>query len=407
MQIQLINVSNHVFNSNELFVCNSISTPHSFDNYDINIIDFNNENVWQGRGAALTPVVLSKDLATLKSLICNSSKSYTVIVLPSNLVWKYSTNGYRRIKDSIDEMLMVINSVLPNPSAFQCIYGQNNTLITDKECKSDFSFVSTPLFETMTVSDVSKDITTIKIDDRLLATTLEITNSIDLMISFLQQLSLIDGNSESIPEWLSQFVFYNDDELKTNQTIINNEINELRIKSDALSEQIDKNLQIKTVLSSTGDRLENVVKTILSDLFDYNFSGFEDVGKEDFRIVMPDYTIIGEVKGITTNVKKKNISQVDQHCQEYYDKLEEEGRSENVKGLLIVNHQRNLPVNDRESINEEQIKLAKRYEILIIETAVLLKTYEMFLLGTPRETIIELIRSSTGLLTMEMLEELK
>ena len=72
-------------------------------------------------------------------------------------------------------------------------------------------------------------------------------------------------------------------------------------------------------------------------------------------------------------VANKNVSQLDVHVQSYLDKLQEEGKEENVKGLLIVNHQRNKPLKDRQEVHEHQRNLVTRNGSLIIETQTLLK----------------------------------
>ena len=111
-------------------------------------------------------------------------------------------------------------------------------------------------------------------------------------------------------------------------------------------------------------------------------------------------TFIGEIKGVTPNVKNDNISQIDRHCQNYVeDHEEEDGR---IKGLLIINHQRNKPLQEREAVHERQVSLAERYEVLIIETPVLLKLFEKYRFGElSREKWLETVKGATGLLRME------
>ena len=49
--------------------------------------------------------------------------------------------------------------------------------------------------------------------------------------------------------------------------------------------------------------------------------------------------------------------------------------------ILIINTFRKTPLNEREPVNQEQIDLAKKYDILIITTETFLKVYELFLNG--------------------------
>ena len=81
------------------------------------------------------------------------------------------------------------------------------------------------------------------------------------------------------------------------------------------------------------------------------------------------------------------------------DHEEEDGR---IKGLLIINHQRNKPLQEREAVHERQVSLAERYEVLIIETPVLLKLFEKYRFGElSREKWLETVKGATGLLRME------
>lgn len=73
--------------------------------------------------------------------------------------------------------------------------------------------------------------------------------------------------------------------------------------------------------------------------------------------------------------------------------------SENIVALLIINHQRNKPISEREKVNEEVIKLAKRNGSLIVETMTILRLFEKYLLKEKtREECIDILVNHTGLL---------
>ena len=44
--------------------------------------------------------------------------------------------------------------------------------------------------------------------------------------------------------------------------------------------------------------------------------------KEDFNFEIDDKVFIGEIKGVTSNVKNANVSQLDTHVQNYIDEHE-------------------------------------------------------------------------------------
>ncbi len=67
---------------------------------------------------------------------------------------------------------------------------------------------------------------------------------------------------------------------------------------------------------------------------------------------------------------------MDRHYHDYQDKLEEEGRRETVKQLLVINPFRDKLLGQRDPVHENQINLDKRNECLIILTETLLKLFE-------------------------------
>ena len=109
--------------------------------------------------------------------------------------------------------------------------------------------------------------------------------------------------------------------------------------------------------------------------------------------------MIGEIKGVTSNVKNEHITQLETHYQQYQDHLQESNQTENISQVLIINPLRNKPIAERELVHEKQIELAKRNGSLIIETVKLLKLFELFLQGDLcTDECIELLTKKTGIL---------
>ena len=149
-------------------------------------------------------------------------------------------------------------------------------------------------------------------------------------------------------------------------------------RNEDINKQLEKNFEYKSILYSTGDELVSVVLEILEDMLEYDLKDFVDEKKEDFLIKKDDVTFVGEIKGLSSAVQNKNVSQLEVHIQNYFDKLHEEGKEEKVKGLLIINHQRNKPLEERQEIHVHQKSLAVKYGSLIIETKTLLNLYEKY-----------------------------
>ena len=121
-----------------------------------------------------------------------------------------------------------------------------------------------------------------------------------------------------------------------------------------------------------------------------------------FKIKKQDITFIGEIKGVTSNVKSEHVSQIDVHYYGYLDKLQEENKEENVKQILIMNSLRNKRVSEREEVHENQINLAKRNGCLIIETVTLLRIFEKVNNSEVTSAkCIEVFKEKTGLLKLE------
>ena len=143
----------------------------------------------------------------------------------------------------------------------------------------------------------------------------------------------------------------------------------------------------------------DVVFEILEEMLGCDLSEFTDKKKEDFKFLLDGKVFIGEIKGVTPNVKKANVSQLDVHVQEYMDDNDE--LSENIVALLIMNHQRMKAVSEREPVHEEVIRLAERNGSLIVDTVALLKLFENYVLGRKsREECIGVLTGNTGLLVV-------
>lgn len=139
---------------------------------------------------------------------------------------------------------------------------------------------------------------------------------------------------------------------------------------------------------------------MLEKLFDIDLSGFIDVNREDFNFKYKGKTVIGEIKGVTSGVKISFISQLDHNVWIYRENHPED--TNDIISLLIVNPQRKLPPDKRETVQEEQIKLAERNNSLIIETPVFLNVFEKYMTKKiSREDCWSLLSENTGILSMD------
>lgn len=406
MNIQIIPTGGSSKASSEDVTYSLIKSPKSLDEFDINVIDLSSEYLWRCKADSTATVNQINDIKSVSNMISRKKLSIILIVLPQNVDFLFDYNVYKNeyrrkkpLKDTLDTAQTILNILSPvSTQRLNVQFENTRTTLGPFTYTADFYFENTP--NVIASSNRSDKATVIGLKlDSVYATTLNILQSEEILFSFLKHI-FPNGTKEDAPSWIKDFPFANDKEqleivskCKEKIDIANAEIKE----AEAV---LEKNLQYKSILYTNGSELVQVVFEILEQILSCNLSSFVDKRKEDFLVVQDQYTLIGEIKGVTSNVKNGYISQVDVHYQSYVDKLNEEGRTENVHQILIINPFRTKPLNERDPVDEQQIKLAERNGCLIIETKTLLKIFEKFLLNQiSSQQCIDIFLGSTGLLT--------
>lgn len=387
-----------------------ISNPKSLDQYSINIIDLNDDNLWRYKLDGYSNISSINDFKSLGIMLDNSKIATNILILPQDLLFRYNyglKNHRSNFKDyqrsiRLKDMLSYLkDSILckivefPYPLVFE----NTNTQIIDKNIESSFYFSNVSEERIVSKSLVSDKVTSILVKEKIFITTLKL-DSFENINSYLDYLGLAN-KKEDIPEWINDFNFFNDLDQKEKINNFKEKIDNLTKEISIANKQLRKNLKYKSVLYTNGDELVKVTFDILTIMLNYDLDSFIDEKKEDFVIKLDGVTLIGEIKGVNSNIKSGHISQLDVHYQGYLDNLVEAGQNEVVKSILIINHQRNKNINDRIPVHEQQINLAKRNGSLIIETTNLLKLFEKYKnnkLST--EEFIELLQENSGILTL-------
>lgn len=370
-----------------------LSSPRSLDEFDVNIISLNNEQLWTNDNNNFGSVNSINDFISVADMVKHRTKSIVVYVMPQNYTFyfhKYSMGGKATyysnfpIKDRLTDVWRgIINKVLyPNNTLDILSFENTRTTIGDKTYTADFYFnnLLSPK-KIYTKSKSSEKATTVLWYEKTLITTLNIETDREALTNFIQQ--LLDPDKKSpLPEWMLEIEFNDDNKQRTiisdREEVIAKAQNDIK----AAETKLEENAKYKSILYTNGDELVQVVFSILEQLLDCDLSHFVDEKKEDFLIQKESCTFVGEIKGVTSNVRNEHVSQVDVHYQGYIDKLQEENRTENVCQLLIINPFRTKALSEREPVHEQQIALARRNGCLIIETSTLLRVYEKFLNGT-------------------------
>ena len=411
MKIQVITGNKNLVTGDSI-TFSDYSSPMSPDNFDVNVIDLSYIDLWKSIGSTPGRIDNYNDLKFISKMISDSDRAGVVYVYPQDEDYKYdySNNSYRekmRIKDLInnESFYQDYKACFPlGESIKSVVFEPTKTTIGKVEYTSAFRFDHVYV-NIITESDNSNKVTTIKSEDGHIFTTLDICSSVEKLQNFLDAIFGEDDVSD-VPDWVREYEFGNDSLLKASIESSNKKIDELQQIINDANNQLADNNKYKSILVNNGVPLVKVVFEILEKLLDCDLSEFVDESREDFRIEKDGIVFIGEIKGITSNVKNENISQLDVHYQSYLDEIENEPQNINAKAILIINPLRNKRLEEREPVNERQIKLANRNGSLIIETITLLKIYELYIDGLlSPEMCIQILTDKTGLLSINDFEE--
>ena len=381
---------------------NKIHDAEALDSFEINIISLQDNKMWRTRERGPVTIDTIDDLISLSKMIKSSKQSNIIIFLPQNSKFTYNTWQseqaywkYQEFKDTLGNFQVILGQVFQPLSALDIIYENTTTIVGNNRISASFHFDENTEYA-LTKSEKSNKPTTVEVEGKIIST-LNISNCNEVQ-DFLSLIGLIKEKSKA-PEWMEGINMFDDD----NQLEIIQENTEvIETANENISNAmkvINQNKRYKSVLYTSGDELVEVIFEILEKMLGCDLSEFTDKKKEDFKFMINDKVFIGEIKGVTPNVKKANVSQLDVHVQEHLDDNDEE--SKNIIALLIINHQRNKPISAREGVNDEVIKLAERNGSLIVETITLLKLFEQYLLGKKsRDECIDTLANTTGLLEL-------
>lgn len=378
---------------------NSIHDAESLDSHEINVIDLTDKYIWRNEGNNTRSINSIADLKSLSIMLSNSYKSKNVILLPQNLKF-LSSMGYDNkyfheyeLKDMIGDIKEILGKLYTPIQNLNLVYENTQSQIENKNLLASFYF-NVEGENVLTRSIGSLKPTTIILNEMVISTLL--IENYEELIAFLRTTKLVEDKQE-VPVWMEEIKMF-DDNIQLQIIEKNNET--IKDANDSISkamEVINKNKRYKSILYTNGDELVEVVFEILKEMLGCDLSDFYDKKREDFKFEIGGKTFIGEIKGITPNVKKANISQLDVHVQEFLD--ENKDIKGDVVALLIINHQRNKSLEDREPVMEDQIKLAERNGSLIVETITLLKLFEQYLNKVKtREECITILEKNKGLL---------
>lgn len=411
MRIQVIQHSDNTAVTKEGILFSPMCAPSALDDYDINFLDLSVPSMWRYRYSSnVGQVDTLPDLQTLQQMVTNKKRAIVVYVMPQNITYTYDlqySSSYDQvpIKDKLSGIFhySIANTIPSHTMMTNLTFEKTRTTISGKAYDADFYLVNPT--EIVTKSDRSEKPTTIRIAENVYVTTLAVTKTNADIKHYVTAL-FERHERETAPEWMSAISF-GDDPLQSSQIECSKaEIEAAKARIVAAENKLKENARFKSILYTNGDDLVEVVFDILEKILACDLSAFVDDKKEDFLIKLPSCTFIGEIKGVTSNVKYEHISQVELHYRGYLDRLAESGISENVKQLLIMNPFRTKALDKRDPVHISQIELAIRNGCLIIETNTLLRLYEKFCNDeVTTQKCIAVLSSRTGLLCLADFDE--
>ena len=403
MKIQYIGLYNNIFKEekeDEDFKIRYISGPNSLDEFDVNIISFDSSDFWKSKNNEIEQKI-QKDIEHIYQMVEKSNKSKIIIIFPMDYVFLIYNSFERRynksenLKNIIVDVYRFINYNLPD--FININYENTKSLIGDYEIPASFYFdLDSNQIKTIDVlkKSMKSEKTTVIRYKKIIYTTLTFKKKEEIK-RFLEVISL--SEEDKIPNWLTQYDFLDDLELK-------NRKKDLVKEMERIQKKIDDNNRYKSILVSNGDYLVKVVTEIFEEILGIKLNDFKDEKKEDMRIELDEVIFLLEIKGVNTGIQNKYISQLDTHVQIYND----EGNSKKGKGILVINYNREKIISERDEISQNALNLALRNKSLIISTEVLLKIFEKF---REKKIKIEDIRKTlikeNGILKIEIFETAK
>ena len=343
--------------------CVTVDEIINFDNFNYNIIDLRDTSIFTN--ARTYYKEFSLKMEDLKKSL-NSNHSNVLILLPN-----YKFDNYA------NSIKFVLNFLLEIDMC-KIEYERNYTTIENNKLENSYYFklsgTCSQLLKAKSYDDTNKDKITILKYKNILISSIQNVRIRDiapiLPVLFKEELS-----SFEMPDWVKNLYFFDDIKLTENNKKLEEELQKIKNQIKENNDKLKENAKYKSILYTNGDILQEIVKEMLNDIFDNSLENFKDLKKEDFLIELEnDITFIGEVKGVSTNVKNPHIHQIVGRQLDY----EEINPNKETHPILVINYLRDRDISNRDNISAEQIKYAKRNYCLIISTITFLKLYEKY-----------------------------
>lgn len=211
----------------------------------------------------------------------------------------------------------------------------------------------------------------------------------ELLLSWIE--SLMAEPDAALPGWLENYRFPTEVERASEAAELERRLAGIQLELDALRTQQAIDDRWKSILVSSGTPLERRVR----DAFDV--LGFDleegDPGRTDLRGDYQDQRIVIEVKGLTKSAAERNAAQLEKWvASELADGVD-------VKGILVVNTWRDLPLDERigDDFPHQMLGYSEQRGHCLLTAAQLLAMVRAVLDGTARkEDVADSILATVG-----------
>jgi hypothetical protein len=321
--IQIIGHAKKSFSALESDDCiiSRFNAPKSFDEFEINIIDLDYEGIWCNGGDSNRSIDNISDFTHMGKIIENSHKSKYIVILPQNCIFYYNSHGTnpirywynKQLKDMLSELVSHLVAPIIKYSNYNLLFEPTTTKINGLDYSASFYITGIPESNRKTFSYKSEKTTTVVLPVReILLTTLNILSDNESLLNYLGAIGLL-STEEQAPEWIQDIEMFDDKEQKEKIESNNNIIQSAKTDIETCNAALKQNASWKSILYTSGQQLVNSVFEMLESLLQCDLSDFVDEKHEDFNISKDDITFVGEIKGVSTNVKNGNISQLEVH----------------------------------------------------------------------------------------------
>lgn len=388
-------------------IMSTYGRARNFDEFKFNVINLQESEIWKCYKTKHQTINNSNDLCSLGRILASTKTAKTIILLPQDTIFYFDYNDFCnrydssiRIKDMLSDVTLNILEPLHGRS-YELNPGVSSTVLNGNSYESDFVIQPKNTFCSIECESIAGQPTVIRIENLYLCT-IKISNRYALH-DLMREMGLESDVCTPIPEWLDDVPFRNEDEIR--EDIIKKEAQISQLKEDCENQKtiLEANKRLKSILCTKDSVLEDNVREMLAAILDVP-NDFRDEGEEDFRVIQEGHIFLFEIKGSTRNLKREQITKTDSHVQMYLDENDENGSMEQPKGVLIFADQIEKPPEERDSYPNEQIKLAKRDNVIVISTRVFLLIYEGILGGLwTKEELLDLLWSCNGELVLSNL----